>query len=61
MIHLILATKEMIFILFPSYCQEGKDREMERDSETEICKLSVNKLSAPDTQSSRRYLNENEN
>ena len=38
MIPLILATKEMIFILFPCYCQEVKDREMERDSEAEICK-----------------------
>ena len=38
MIPLILATKEMIFILLPCYCQEVKDREMERDSETEICK-----------------------
>ena len=38
MIPLILATKEMIFILFPCYCQKIKDREMARDSETEICK-----------------------
>ena len=38
MIPLILATKEVILILFPCYCQEVKDREMERDSETETCK-----------------------